>query len=321
MRVLLLAHVENGALGAETARLVRAAGAFGADAGVDVLVAGEGVAGAAAEAARLDGVARVLLADAPVLADGLAEPVAALLAGLPGFQDYTAIIGGMVAAHREALGRLAGMLEVMALTDVTGIVAPDTFRRPMFAGNIVAEVRLADSPRIALLRPAAFPPAEKRETAAEVEELSVPDDLPRPVTVVAEERHEAQGRPPPEKARIVLGMGRGAADAESRMLLERLAEALGAGIAATRMVVDEGLAPNEWQVGQTGKSIAPALYMAFGISGAHQHLAGVRDAHIIAAVNTDAEAPILKAADVGLVTDARTALRRLLERVENGKGK
>ena len=190
----------------------------------------------------------------------------------------------------------------------------------MFAGNIIAHVRLVDAPRIVLLRPAAFAPVGEQAEAAPVERIAVPDDLPRPAEVVAEERHDAQGRPPLEQARIVLGMGRGAADAESRALLEKLADALGAGIAATRMVVDEGLAPNEWQVGQTGKSIAPALYMAFGISGAHQHIAGIRDAQIIAAVNTDAEAPIFRAADVGLVMDARTALRELLERIKSERG-
>ena len=318
MRVLVLAQVEDGALGAETTRLVGAAATLGGD--VDVLVAGHGVGAAARAAAMLDGVARVFLADAPVLAQHLAEQVAALLKGLPGFSDHAVIIGGMNAAHREALPRLAGMLGVMALTDVIGIEGLDTFRRPMFAGNIIARVRLLDAPHIVLLRPAAFAPAEERAEAAPVETVAVPDDLPQPVTVVAEERHDAQGRPPLEQARIVLGMGRGAADPESRALIGQLADALGAGIAATRMVVDEGLAPNELQVGQTGKSIAPALYMAFGISGAHQHIAGIRDAQVIAAVNTDAEAPIFRAADLGLVMDARTALRELLERIGRKRG-
>jgi len=317
MRVLLLAQVEDGALAVETARLTAAAAAFGGP--VDMLVAGHGVAEAAAAAAHLAGVARVLVADAPALAGQAAEPVAALLRRLPGLDDYAVILGGMGAAHREILPRLAGMLGVMALTDVIGIEAPDTFRRPMFAGNIIATVRLAGAPRIVLVRPTAFAPAEERTETAPVEALAVPDDLPQPMEIVAEERHDAQGRPPLEQARIVLGMGRGAADAESRALLEKLADALGAGIAATRMVVDEGLAPNDWQVGQTGKSIAPALYMAFGISGAHQHLAGVRDAQVIAAVNTDSEAPIFRAADVGLVMDAHTALQALLERLEREK--
>ena len=320
MRVLVLAQVEDGALGAETSRVLGAAAALGADVEVDVLVAGHGVNAAAEMAARLDGVTRVLVADSPALAYHLAEPMAALLKRLPAFDDYVVILGGMNAAHREALPRLAGMLGVMALTDVIGIEAPDTFRRPMFAGNIIAHARLLDTPRILLVRPAAFAPAAERAEAAPVEKVAVPDDLPRPAEVVAEERHDARGRPPLEQARIVLGMGRGAADPESRALLEQLAKSLGAAIAATRMVVDEGLAPNEWQVGQTGKTIAPALYMAFGISGAHQHLAGIRDAQIIAAVNTDAEAPIFKAADVGLVMDARTALQGLLKRIKSERG-
>ena len=309
MSTLLLAEVDGDTLGAATARLMRAAAALGT--AVDVLVMGHGVGAAAQAAARLAGVRRVLLADDAALAGQLAEPGAALLKHLLDAEKYDAVVGGMSTAHRDILPRLAGMLGVMALTDVIDIEGTDTFRRPCFAGSIVSTVRLLDAPKILLMRPAAFAPVETAETAAPVEALAIPSGLPTPVRIVGEERHGAAG-PTLETARIVLGMGRGAADAESRDLLTALAEKLGAAIAATRMVVDDGLAPNDWQVGQTGKSIAPALYIAFGVSGAHQHLAGVRDAGTIVAINTDTEAPIFRAADLGLVMDARDALRALL---------
>ena len=307
MSTLLLAEADGDALGAGTARLLRAAGMLGAP--VDVLVMGHGVAAAAEQAARLAGARRVLVADDPALAGQLAEPGAALLKHLLEREKYNAVVGGMSAAHRDILPRLAGMLGVMALTDIIDIEGADIFRRPCFAGSIVSTVRLPDAPKILLVRPTAFAPAETAQAAAPVEALTIPSDLPAPVRIVAENRHEG---PKLETARVVLGMGRGAADAESRELLAALAERLGAAIAATRMVVDDGLAPNDWQVGQTGKSIAPALYIAFGVSGAHQHLAGIRDAGTIVAINTDAEAPIFRAADLGLVMDARAALRALL---------
>ena len=311
MSTLLLAETDGDAPDAATARLVRAAQALGAP--VDVLVMGHGVGAVAEEAARLAGVRRVLVADDPALAGQLAEPCAALLRHLLEKENYDAVVGGMGAAHRDILPRLAGMLGGMALTDIIGIEDANIFRRPCFAGNIVSTVRLPDAPKILLVRAFAFAPVEAVEEAAPVESIEVPPDLPTPVRIVGEERHDAAG-PTLETARIVLGMGRGAADAESRELLAALAEKLGAAIAATRMVVDDGLAPNDWQVGQTGKSIAPALYIAFGVSGAHQHLAGVRDAETIVAINTDAEAPIFKGADLGLVMDAREALRALLAR-------
>ena len=310
MSTLLLAETDGAALGAATARLLGAARALGAP--VDVLVMGKGVGAAAEEAARLAGMRRVLLADDPALAGLPAEPGAALLRHLLERERYDAVIGGMNAAHRDILPRLAGMLSVMALTDIVGIEDAETFRRPCFAGNILSTVRLPDTPKILLMRASAFAPVDMVEEAAPVESLTVPSGLPTPARIVAEERHDAAG-PDLETARIVLGMGRGAADTASRELLAALAEKLGAATAATRMVVDEGLAPNDWQVGQTGKSIAPALYIAFGVSGAHQHLAGIRDTETIVAINTDPEAPIFKAADLGLIMDAREALRVLLE--------
>ena len=313
MSTLLLAETEHARLAPATARVLAAALAL--DAPVDVLVMGHRVAEAAArEAARFTGVRRVLVADDPALKGPLAEPCAALLKHLLDAGEYDAVIGGMSAAHRDILPRLAGMFGVMALADIVGIEDADTFHRPMFAGNVIATMRLSDTPKILLMRPAAFAPAEVAEDAAPVERIAVPGDLPAPAVIVAEGRHDANG-PTLETARIVLGMGRGAADPESRELLAALASKLGAAIAATRMVVDEGLAPNDWQVGQTGKSIAPALYIAFGISGAHQHLAGIRDAETIVAINTDAEAPIFRAADCGLVMDAASVLRALLEKL------
>ncbi len=312
MTVLVLAHVNGARLLPGTAHLVGAARAF--DQPVHVLVAGEGAREAAERAARLDGVERVLLADDTRLAQQLAEPMAVLLHSLGAGHDV--FVGGMASmAHREILPRLAGLLDVMGLSDVLAIEDASTFRRPAYAGNVITTVRLTDDgPRVLLLRENAFERAgEERSQPAPVEELAVPDDLPAPVKVLAEERHDDTG-PDLESARIVLGMGRGVSGEESREMLLELAERLNAAVAATRMVVDDGLAPSEWQVGQTGKRIAPALYMAFGISGAHQHLAGIRDAELIVAVNTDDQAPIFRAADFGLVMDAAEALRLLRER-------
>ncbi len=311
MTTLVLAQTEATRLLPGTARLVGAARAFGRP--VTVLVAGYGMGEAAARAARLEGVERVLLADDACLAEQLAEPMAALLRPLSA--EYDVIIGGMASmAHREILPRLAGMLDVMALSDVLAIENESTFQRPAFAGNVVTTVRLLDDgPRLLLMRESAFEEAgADGARSAPVEKLAVPADLPLPVRVIAEERH-GEGGPDLRSARLVLGMGRGASGEEARRMLHELADRLNAAIAATRAVVDDGLAPNEWQVGQTGKRIAPAVYVAFGISGAHQHLAGIRDAGLIVAVNTDEEAPIFRAADHGLVMDATEVLRRLLE--------
>lgn len=312
MTVLVLAHVDGVRLLSGTANLVGAARAL--DQPVHVLVAGQGVREAAEQAARLDGVERVLLADDARLAQQLAEPMAVLLHSLSA--GYDVFIGGMASmAHREILPRLAGLLDVMGLSDVLAIEDENIFRRPAYAGNVITTVRLMDEgPRILLLRESAFERAgEERAQPVPVEELAVPEDLPAPVKVLAEERHDGTG-PDLESARVVLGMGRGVSGGKAREMLLELAERLNAAVAATRVVVDEGLAPNDWQVGQTGKRIAPALYVAFGVSGAHQHLAGIRDAGLIVAVNTDEQAPIFRAADYGLVMDGEEALRRLLEK-------
>ena len=311
MKPLVLAHLDRTRLLPATAHLITAAQALHQP--VDVLVAGHGVRAAAERAARLAGVEKVLIADDERLQGQLAEPAAALLRPLS--TPYDTIIGAMAShAHREILPRLAGLLDVMALSDVIEIRERDIYRRPAYAGNVITTVRLPDDgPRLLLVRESAFAPATQTATPAPLEELAVPEDLPVPVRIVAEERHDAAG-PTLDTARIVVGMGRGAAGEEARELLRQLAMRLNAAIAATRVVVDDGLAPNEWQVGQTGKRIAPALYLAFGISGAHQHLAGIRDSGLIVAINTDEEAPIFRAADYGLVMDAAEALRQLLEK-------
>ncbi len=322
MATLVLAADGDAAL-RDTARLVAAARKLGAPVEVAVL-AGDAEAGRAlAEAAaRLAGVEQVWLAADERLDGLLAEPCAALLYGLAREREYQRIIGAMSAAHRDVLGRLAGLLDAPALTDVIAIDDARAVQRPMYAGDIVATVGIEAEQAVLLLRTTAFDEeAEQAQAAAPVAEWPVPEDLPAPVEVLAwEEGAATTAGGDLQHARLVLGMGRGAADEQTRALLLQLAQRLGAAVAATRMVVDEGLAPNDWQVGQTGKRIAPDLYMAFGISGAHQHLAGIADAGMIVAVNNDAEAPIFRAADVGLVADARVVLQALLERLPEKAG-
>lgn len=319
--LVLAARGAPGASGAlvdeeRTARLVAAARRFSGV--VDVLLPAEADDGAARMAAdglaALQGVRRVWLAADARLTGWLAEPLAALLADVVRRGGYARIIGDSSLAHRDVLARLAGLLQAPALTDVVDIIDANTVRRPMHAGDILATVGIRSELAVLLLRAVAFAPAEKiaEEAAAEVVAPEIPGNLPCPAELLEEEAGDSSGRPDLGRARIVLGMGRGAMDAESRALLLQLAEKLGAAVAATRAVVDEGLAPNDWQVGQTGKQIAPALYIAFGISGAHQHLAGIADAETIIAVNTDADAPIFAAADHGLAMDARKALKALL---------
>ena len=244
--------------------------------------------------------------------DATPEAVAAALARRVRAGGHGAVVGGMSRLARAALTRLAGLLDVMPVVDVVAIEAPDTFVRPMHAGNVLARVRSTDEVRVVLARAAAFAPAEMAQMEIAPLELAESDMLG--VEVLGDERHDGE-HPPLGSARVVVGFGHGAAGEEARRLMEELARKLNAAIGATRMVVDAGLAPNDWQVGQTGQAIAPKLYLAFGISGAQQHVAGIHDAEIVVAVNTDAQAPIFRHADYGLVMDAEQALRELLEKL------
>ncbi|MDQ2103024.1 electron transfer flavoprotein subunit alpha/FixB family protein [Azospirillum isscasi] len=297
MGVLLVADVNGAALGRDaTARALSALAGLG---DVDVLVAGDGVAAAAAEAAALQGVSKVLVADDPAYARQLAEPVADLLAVLA--TGYSHVAAPATASAQNILPRLAGMLDVMVLTNVIQVVDADTFARPIYAGNAVETVKSTDAVKIFTLRTAKFT-AAGAGGGAEV--------VPVPVAAKAsassawvEDRIAVSERPELTAAKIVVSGGRALGSKENFALIEGLADKLGAAVGASRAAVDSGFAPNDWQVGQTGKNVAPDLYVAVGISGAIQHLAGMKDSKIIVAINKDEEAPIFKVADYGLVAD------------------
>ena len=307
MATLLLAEVANGHLGDITARALTAALQLGAP--VDVLVAGHNVAGAAEAAARLAGVARVRVADDALYAHGLAEPLAALIVGLAG--DYSAIAAASSAYSKNILPRVAALLDVMQVSDITRVIAPDTFERPIYAGNAVQTVQSTDSKLVVTVRSAGFP-AAGAGGAAPIEAVSAAAD-PGLSSFVGESLAKSD-RPELTSAKIIISGGRAMRKAENfKTYIEPVADRLGAAIGASRAAVDAGYAPNDWQVGQTGKVVAPDLYIAVGISGAIQHLAGMKDSKVIVAINKDEEAPIFQVADYGLVADLYTALPELAQ--------
>ncbi len=313
MKALVVAEWHGDRLLEATARLVSATASLEVST-VDLLLAGAPDA-VARKAARVAGVCRVLHAPD---ASPLPESMAALLRDLIRHHGHTAIIGATSRNTHAALARLAGLLGVMPVTDVARVLSPDTFVRPMHAGRLLATVRNGTSPRLLTLRATAFPPAEESRTPAPVERIAPPDPkvpVPRVIST-----RETAGSADLSSARIVIGFGQGASDASTRALIMELAERLGAAVGTTRAVVDAGLAPGEWQIGQTGRTIAPELYLAFGISGAQQHLAGIADAKTVVAINTDAEAPIFAHADHGLVADAGEVLRVLLDTLPRRAG-
>ena len=307
MTTLLIADHDNVTLGEATAHALSAASALGGD--VHLLVAGKDCAAVAAEAAKLAGVAKVLIAEADSLAHHLAEPLAALIVSLAG--GYDAIAAPATAAGKNVMPRVAALLDVMQISDITKVVAPDTFERPIYAGNAVETVKTADAKRVITVRATAFPAAAAGGDPAPVETVAVPDDLPAPAAFVAAELTRS-GRPDLTAARVIVAGGRAFQSAEKfHELLEPLADKLGAAIGASRAAVDAGFAPNDLQVGQTGKVVAPELYIACGISGAIQHLAGMKDSRVIVAINKDPEAPIFAVADYGLVGDVFQILPEL----------
>ncbi|WP_242116427.1 electron transfer flavoprotein subunit alpha/FixB family protein [Sphingomonas lacusdianchii] len=298
MTILLLAEHDNIALSELTARALTAASQMG-DA-VDILVAGQGAQGVAATAAQLAGVRRVLLAEAPALEQRLAEPTAALLVALAA--DYAAIVAPATSTGKNVLPRVAALLDVMQVSEIVEVVAPDTFKRPIYAGNAVQTVRSGDAVKVVTVRTAAFAPTASGETAVEI--VTVTDAGDPGLSRFVENRFAATDRPDLGAARIVVSGGRALGSAEKfRETILPLADRMGAAVGASRAAVDAGYAPNDWQVGQTGKVVAPDLYIACGISGAIQHLAGMKDARIIVAINKDADAPIFQVADYGLVGD------------------
>ncbi|MET3436198.1 electron transfer flavoprotein subunit alpha/FixB family protein [Sphingomonas sp. 1185] len=298
MSILLLAEHDNSTLSELTARALTAASAIGGE--VDLLVAGLGARDVALAASRLAGVRRVLLAEGAALEHRLAEPTAALIVSLAG--GYDAIVAPASSNGKSILPRVAALLDVMQLSEIVAVVAPDTFKRPVYAGNAVQTVRSADPVKVVTVRTAAFAAAAFQDDLAEIVTVDVPD-APGLSTFV-ENHFAASERPDLAAARIVVSGGRALGSAEKfRETILPLADRLGAAVGASRAAVDAGYAPNDWQVGQTGKVVAPDLYVACGISGAIQHLAGMKDAKVIVAINKDEDAPIFQVADYGLVGD------------------
>jgi electron transfer flavoprotein alpha subunit len=305
MATLLLAEVANGALSDMTARALTAALELGAP--VDILVTGHNVGAAAESAAKLQGVAKVRLADAPGYAHALAEPVAALVVSLAG--DYDAIVAPSTANAKNVAPRVAALLDVMQVSDITKVLGPKTFERPIYAGNAIQTVEATDPKIVVTVRTASFGATGPGGPAA-IEPVASAAD-PGLSSFVGEALARSD-RPELTSARIIISGGRAMQKAENfKTYIEPVADKLGAAMGASRAAVDAGYAPNDWQVGQTGKVVAPELYIAVGISGAIQHLAGMKDSKVIVAINKDEEAPIFQVADYGLVADLYTALPEL----------
>jgi len=307
MTALLLAEHDNKTLKDATHKALTAAKALGGD--VHVLVAGKDARAVADAAAKLAGVAKVLLADAPAYEHMLAEPVAALIVSLA--PSYEAIVGPSTTAAKNIMPRVAALLDVMQISDVTKVLAPDTFERLIYAGNAVQTVRSKDAKKVITVRTTAFQAAAAGGSAP-VEAVGAAAD-PGISSFVGEELSKSE-RPELTSAKIIISGGRAMQSRENfTKYIEPVADKLGAAMGASRAAVDAGYAPNDWQVGQTGKVVAPELYIAVGISGAIQHLAGMKDSKVIVAINKDEEAPIFQVADYGLVADLYKALPELAE--------
>ncbi|MEM8849394.1 MAG: FAD-binding protein [Pseudomonadota bacterium] len=308
MSVLLIGEVTNGELNVDaTSQALTAAKKLG---DVTVLCAGASAAAAGEAAAKLDGVAKVLVAEDPSLGHRLAEPTAALIAGMAG--DYSHILAPSTTDAKNVMPRVAALLDVMILSDVTGVVDADTFERPIYAGNAVQSVKSSDATKVMTIRTSTFDAAGDGGSAP-VETMSAADNPG--LSEWVEDKVAESDRPELTSAGVVVSGGRGVGSEDDFALIEKLADKLGAAVGASRAAVDSGYAPNDWQVGQTGKVVAPDLYIAVGISGAIQHLAGMKDSKVIVAINKDEEAPIFQVADYGLVGDLFNVVPELTEKL------
>jgi electron transfer flavoprotein alpha subunit len=313
MTTLLIAEHDNTSLKDSTNKALTAAKALGGD--VHVLVAGKDCKAAADAAAKLDGVTKVLSADAASYAHHLAEPLAALIVSLAG--PYDAIVAPATTSGKNVMPRVAALLDVMQISDVTKVVSPDTFERPIYAGNAVQTVKSSDAKKVITVRTSTFQ-ATGEGGAATVESVAAVAD-PGLSSFVGEELSKSD-RPELTSAKIIISGGRAMQSRENfTKYIEPVADKLGAAVGASRAAVDAGYAPNDWQVGQTGKVVAPELYIAVGISGAIQHLAGMKDSKVIVAINKDEEAPIFQVADYGLVADLYSALPELAAELDKVK--
>jgi len=308
MTTLLVAEHDNAALKDATSKALSAAKALGSD--VHVLVAGKGARAVAEAAARLDGVAKVLLADSSSYEHMLAEPLAALVASLA--PSYDAIVAAATTTGKNFMPRVAALLDVMQVSDIIKVIAPDTFERLIYAGNAVQTVRSKDKVRVITVRTSTFPATAEGGSTAPIED--VPAAADPAISSFAGEELSKSDRPELTSAKVIISGGRAMQSRENfAKYIEPVADQLGAAVGASRAAVDAGYAPNDWQVGQTGKVVAPELYIAVGISGAIQHLAGMKDSKVIVAINKDEEAPIFQVADYGLVADLYQALPELAQ--------
>jgi electron transfer flavoprotein alpha subunit len=305
MSILLLAEHDNGSLKSATLHAVTAAGKIGGD--IHVLVAGQGCKAAADAAAKIPGIAKVLLCDDAAYVAGLAENLAALLVKLaPG---YSHVLATATTISKSALPRAAALLDVAQISEIIGVESADSFVRPTYAGNAIVTVQSLDKIKVITVRATGFDAAAAEGGNAPVEAIAGAGETGL-ATFGGREQHRSE-RPELTSARIVISGGRGMQSGDNFKLLERVADKLGAAVGASRAAVDAGFVPNDYQVGQTGKIVAPDLYLAVGISGAIQHLAGMKDSKVIAAINKDEEAPIFQVADYGLVADLFQAVPEL----------
>jgi electron transfer flavoprotein alpha subunit len=311
MAILVLAEHDNKAIRKATLNAVAAAQKLGAD--IHVLVAGHQAGDAAKAAAQIPKVAKVLHADAPHLADFLAENVASLITGI--VKGYSHILAPATSNGKNVMPRVAALLDVQQISDISGVESADTFVRPIYAGNALATVQSKDPVKIITVRTTAFDAVPATGGSAPVETLAAPADSGLS-SFVSREVSKSE-RPELTAAKIIVSGGRGMGSGENfTKVLEPLADKLGAAMGASRAAVDAGFVPNDWQVGQTGKIVAPDLYVAVGISGAIQHLAGMKDSRVIVAINKDEEAPIFQVADYGIVGDLFQVVPSLVEELK-----
>lgn len=305
MAILLLADHDSNHLSDQTAKALTAASKIGGD--VHVLVAGSGAKAAAEQAAKLSGVAKVLVADDASLANNLAEPLAALIVSLAG--NYDTIVAAATSVGKNVMPRVAALLDVAQVSEIIEVVSSDTFKRPIYAGNAIQTVQTTEAKRVITVRTASFASAAEGGSAA-IESVAAAAN-PGVSSFVADALSSSD-RPELTSAKIIISGGRALGSSEKfQEVILPVADKLGAAVGASRAAVDAGYAPNDWQVGQTGKVVAPDLYIACGISGAIQHLAGMKDSKVIVAINKDEEAPIFQVADYGLVADLFEALPEL----------
>ena len=305
MASLVIAEHDNQSLKEATLSTVTAATRIGGD--VDVLVAGKGCGAVAEAAARIAGVRKVLVADDDAYANALAEPLANLVIKLAA--GYDAILSPATTTGKNFMPRVAAALDVAQISDIIAVESADTFQRPIYAGNAIATVQSSDAKKVITVRGTAFAKADANSGSASIESVEAAGD-PGVSSFVGQELSKSE-RPELTSAKIIISGGRGMQSKDNFKLIEAVADKLGAAVGASRAAVDAGFAPNDYQVGQTGKIVAPELYIAVGISGAIQHLAGMKDSKVIVAINKDEEAPIFQVADYGLVADLFQALPEL----------